>query len=552
MVDGDPGRLLARILDTPQLAHALPHLQPEILHRVIQRCGLEDCGALIAIATPAQLSAVLDLDLWRSSQPGVDEQFDADRFGIWLELLLESGATVAARTLAAIDAGVVMAAFAQYVRVFDPAAVVLSPSRDDDDVVSTTPNADFSCDIGGYRVVARRHDAWDATVAILNGLDADHHDYFHRVMKGCRSLSNSSREVDGLDHLLTEADQVMFDRAVERERRRERQGYVTPAQAGAFLQMSRTLPRGRDSTPPPGNPIASAYFRAIDWTGEPDVNSESGGEATSGTSPTERDPAAAAAAVVDVLVDAGVLPHRPRALLEGAQGRPPRLARIQARLEFARERDEATYSLRNQELGYLANVLVAGCSIQARPFTTQEAFEAAFAVCNLGLENWPPHWLAAQSTGGAVTDAGTELPNDFLVHQDLVGVFQVGWTILHEDVCAFAAARLIAVLRGLRCDDRELQAELKGLVRDLTRQSHAGVPWRARESFDVMAILDMTAWAALLGLIDECPTIHAGLAASGASRVRSVSSTAFEFVSENSQIVSVRAFMASLPERLRP
>jgi hypothetical protein len=31
----------------------------------------------------------------------------------------------------------------------------------------------------------------------------------------------------------------MFDLAFNRERRREQQGYVTPAEARAFLQMSR-------------------------------------------------------------------------------------------------------------------------------------------------------------------------------------------------------------------------------------------------------------------------------------------------------------------------
>ena len=71
-----------------------------MLHRVIQRCGLEDCGELVALATPDQLAAVFDLDLWRAGRPGLDEQFDADRFGLWLEVLMESGASVAAQTLA--------------------------------------------------------------------------------------------------------------------------------------------------------------------------------------------------------------------------------------------------------------------------------------------------------------------------------------------------------------------------------------------------------------------------------------------------------------------
>src|SRR5712692_8945197 len=95
--------LLDRILDTPHIAQVVPRLQPELLHRVIQSCGLEDCAELVALATPGQLARVFDLDLWRQSQPGRDEQFDAGRFGVWLEVLLESGAAVATQKLAAMD-----------------------------------------------------------------------------------------------------------------------------------------------------------------------------------------------------------------------------------------------------------------------------------------------------------------------------------------------------------------------------------------------------------------------------------------------------------------
>jgi hypothetical protein len=62
----------------------------------------------------------------------------------------------------------------------------------------------------------------------------------------------------------------------------------------------------------------------------------------------------------------------------------------------------------------------------------------------------------------------------------------------------------------------------------------------------------MPAWAALLALIDECPVLHAGVGASRNSRVLSVNVSDFEFISENSQIASVREFMQSLPETLRP
>jgi hypothetical protein len=150
-----------------------------------------------------------------------------------------------------------------------------------------------------------------------------------------------------------------------------------------------------------------------------------------------------------------------------------------------------------------------------------------------------------------VVDAGTALPGNFLVDHDLVRVFQVGWTVLYRDVCRYAAERLIRVLSRLRCHDLETQAGLDDLRIKMARHCQAGAPWRARDALDVIAILDLPAWATLLGLIDECPVIHGAIDASAGSRTRAVSGTAFEFISENAQIASIHEFMQSLPDTLR-
>ena len=84
----DSRGLLERVLSAPDVALVVPRLSSEVLHRVVQRCGLEDCGEFLALATPGQLAGVLDLDVWRADQPGLDEQFDADRFGVWIETLV--------------------------------------------------------------------------------------------------------------------------------------------------------------------------------------------------------------------------------------------------------------------------------------------------------------------------------------------------------------------------------------------------------------------------------------------------------------------------------
>ena len=235
-----PRRLLDRILNEPRLAQVVPRLQPEVLHRVIQHYGLEECGELVTLATPQQLARVLDLDLWRTERPGLDEQVDADRFGVWLEVMAESGVAIAAATLAAIDPDLVTAGLAQHVLVFDYAVVAPLTSLDGEALPRMSAFDEcLRCEIAGYVMVARRTESWDAIAAVLSALDESHHGYFTQVMSGCRRLSYSRPEVDGLDDLLTAGDQVMFDIAFDRERRRDTQGYVAPAEARAFLQLAR-------------------------------------------------------------------------------------------------------------------------------------------------------------------------------------------------------------------------------------------------------------------------------------------------------------------------
>ena len=83
-----------------------------------------------------------------------------------------------------------------------------------------------------------------------------------------------------------------------------------------------------------------------------------------------------------------MMPERPRALLEAADADPQaaRLARLRRLMEYVRDTNETAYLTRSRELAFLANALLAGCSVQSRPFTPQEASDAAAGICNLGLE----------------------------------------------------------------------------------------------------------------------------------------------------------------------
>ena len=558
---------LARLLDSPFLARVVPHLPPEALHQLIRSRGLDACGELVTSATPAQLTSLLDLDLWRHAQPGRDHLFDADRFGEWLEVLVETGHSIAARTIAALDTNLVVVGLSRYVRVFDPGIFEPTAQSDDeptdrheamregdsmdvDTLVHDSSGGSLESEVAGYIVRGRRADAWDAIVALLVALDAEHGQYFHAVMQGCRRLSNSRPENDGLDDLLLAPEQQLHDVAIEREYRRSQQGYATPADARAFLQMARQ----------PGsmkvNPIVTAYFRAADEA--PESSNETAQSPAASHSSADHALATEAPesleAVMDLLTEAGVMPQRPRALVEAAEVEPQaaRLGCLRRLMAHVRDTHETAYFTRSRELAFLANTLLAGCSVHSRPFTPQEASGAAAGVCNLGLEYWPARWPSVnhlrQGAGGQAAPPDSFPPDSWLTDHDLVTAFEVGWSVLHQDVSVFAADQLISMLIHVDCVDRETRLGILALRSTLVK--HRDAPWRARDAAEILAMLDMTAWIGVLGLLDECPVVPAALMAILDGRTTTVSPTEFDFISTASQIGDVRIFMRKLPDLL--
>jgi len=115
----------------------------------------------------------------------------------------------------------------------------------------------------------------------------------------------------------------------------------------------------------------------------------------------------------------------------------------------------------------------------------------------------------------------------------------------------FAADELVRVLRSLECIDTDIRDGIDVLRRTVIRHARSGAPWEARSALDVLTALDMPAWAALAGLIDQVPTMHAALGATLTGATRPIEASAFEFISEHAQIQQVREFMQVLPGRLR-
>ena len=125
---GDSRSLLARILDTPHLAQSSLDFHPRSSTASFKPAASRT--AAISSRWPHPIScSVSSISICGAAQPGLDEHLDADRFGVWLDVLMEAGATVAARKVAGMNVDLVIAALAEHVLVVDRAAV--SPYDDD-------------------------------------------------------------------------------------------------------------------------------------------------------------------------------------------------------------------------------------------------------------------------------------------------------------------------------------------------------------------------------------------------------------------------------------
>jgi hypothetical protein len=418
-----PRQLLHRILDDPGLVASVQALPPRALGRLIHHVGLEDAGELVSLATTEQLEDIFDQDLWQSARPGVDETFDAARFALWLEVMVEAGEEFAARRLVELDEDLVTLALHGLVLVLDMDRLeVEMADRGEDPDVEMLEKALDSCpcqELGGHRVIARRHDGWDAIVSLLLALDRDHHAYLERLLERLAHASEKFIEDEGgLFEVLSAEETLAADAAAEREERRGREGFVAPSDAASFLALAR---RGDDVAAE--DPITRAYFRGFQPRPHAAVSR-----------PAE------AARLVELLAEAGVVGGA-RLLAAGEAGEDAASLLRRALAEL----DPELHEQRLRELQYLANVLIAGCALGRRRFRPFEAAAAAVATCNLGLER---------------LESGAADLIDLLGRTSAVALFRTGWRILHDEVAA--PARIAA--RRARAIDPAAAAALAGLT----------------------------------------------------------------------------------------
>lgn len=388
------GGFLSRLLEDPELAPTLRALPAPALRQVILRVGLEDAGELIALASLEQLREVFDEDLWRSERPGQDEAFDASRFAVWLEVLLEGGEAPVADRLAELSEEFLVFAVSQLVRVLDVAVLTEWATEPlEAERLDQIFDAQFCQELDDYLLLSRCDQGWDAVRTTLLALDERHPQLLQGVLGRCALATHEEvQSAQTLHAVLAGDERLLEDARAEREARRAERGYVSPADARAFLALARTpMPH------PEQDPITRAHFRELKPQPDPRPGAAS---AVGHPRPSS---------LRRVLLGAGVEVE--------LQPTPPAAGALFRRtLAELLERNPQAHQRVIEELAYLSNVLIAGDSSTARVWRPVEAAERVLELCDAGLRS--------------LTDRGGSSPldpRDALERWGAVGTFRLAW-----------------------------------------------------------------------------------------------------------------------------
>ncbi len=428
--------LLGRILDQPDLPAQIERLPPPLLGKLIDRIGLEDAGEILSLASTEQIARIFDDDLWKNERPGEEETFDAERFLLWLEVMLEAGEAFVARKLVELPEDLVTLAFHRHLLVIDIDALAAEVAADEEEASSQLEKALEGAlheELGEYRLIARRHDGWDTLINAVLALDREDHDHLWRILERCCHMSAEHIEENGgLYEVLTSEETLEVDVAGDREDRRAESGYVSPTTASSFLKLARTDEGAAADT---RDPVTKAYFRGLSRTpvaagrAAPRERSESVALPRAG-SPSSSTGGSAVPSLQRILAEAGLTDEPQMGLLSaGAAAEEPLLVRA---MRLLGESDPSLFEARSEELAYLANVLVSGASFRGRRFRPIEALRAVIATCSLGLHLSTRRALPTDETVQRAAASLGELTAD--------GLFRLAHHHLHREVVRRAKA----------------------------------------------------------------------------------------------------------------
>lgn len=439
--------LVRTIVEYPELVHVIQALEAPVLGRLVEHVGLEDAAEIVALATTEQLERVFDEDLWQSERPGKDESFDALRFGLWLEILLEGGEELAIEKIASMDEDFLALGFSKLVLVIDIDALGVEMSESESDDRDLVEKALESClyeEIEEFRIIARDSTRWDAVLHVLVGLDRDHHALLRRLLERCAAVTSGYVDDNGgLYDVLTSEEMLESDVAAEREDRREREGFVAPSAAASFLRLARSTSLDEILTSGAVDPVTKAHFRAA-----PRGALRPNRRPTIQARPTLAEPQPPTPPKVEAFLRelgaAGVLgePRAERPLLPAKRSKRSKDGAtddgiIERAMRALGTQAPEVFDVEVEQLAYLVNVLMAVSRGAEQPLRAVEATEVVKSVCKLGLARI----VELSAAKGAETDA---VLARVISEHGLVKAFRVGWHLVGDEKWTAAGLQQVA------------------------------------------------------------------------------------------------------------
>lgn len=358
--------LLRQLLDNPHLPAYIANLDTPTLHKLVSEIGKEDAQELIAFATPAQVKDLIETEAWQPETPGAEEKFDPARFLEWLTLWEDMDESFLTDQLRGIGSDLFALALDAYTVVIDIHAVGLSG---DADVFSN------------YAVLPKDDSSWPTMQHLLSVVWDEDPDFIESALATCcrqRSLLSENTTIAASDVLET-------DVASDRDQHRQSLGHVTPLSASVFLGAARTASIDDLIIDVAYDPIAASYLasaRKLRQEDDPGDATDSNGAREQPDTQTEDE--SGRQAISALLASVNISPAAPSARLLAGPGAAGELYLKEA-LRSLGERNAEAMALRLDEIVYLANILVAGTTVQGGQFSEAEAVKCVYATCNLGI-----------------------------------------------------------------------------------------------------------------------------------------------------------------------
>lgn len=494
--------LLKKILDQPDLPDVIRHLDGDVLSRLIHHVGLEDSAAIVAYTSADQLGQVFDEDLWKRKKPGQDDFFDGNRFGVWLEILMENGAACAVEKIMEMDENLVALGLFRHIRVKrleDTWGYWRDDNGDRKGGGKRRSNGDrFRLTFWPYGIIAKNTPAIGTVCEFLAELSEREPDKLYLLLDRCCGLTEDNK--GGFGHrseVLTLSQMLEQDLAAERDARKESRGFVTPASAVSFLRRARSVKTDILRNEHQPDPETRSYFKS--WEKEP------GPVSASGHAPSEPRPDrqldAAISRFLTILRDAEVIQTGSSVSLlagpdEKASGDVLPLG--QAIRVISRTQTEL-YDRLLKDISYLANTLIAGCPFKGRAFHPGEAADAALSTCNLGAEML----LKADNPDIKRLTA-------LLEHKGLIILFMAGWRALFVHGPLQTAKTVVSFLGQLRTIGGNVRKawEKHRLAECLNESIALGMPWQYAGKLDDPDLFPIQETRETLsGLIREYPIL---------------------------------------------